>query len=187
MKFVLGFLSILVSLSCFSQSEIKVLYIDASENDDRLDQIISKAKEIINEEDENTLLYIANGSIPSHTTSGSEFDKTLNEIINGGIFSPPSLMEDVNQINEYFLDNGWVSNLIDEGQRPVISFYFMVEESNYESINFFKEFVNYLLLSNNLISSGTLLDSCSVTIILEQSNGKGITVNKNKSFTYEDL
>jgi hypothetical protein len=187
MKFVLGFLSILVSLSCFSQSEIKVLYIDASGNPDRLNEIISKAKEIINEEDENTLLYIANGSIPSHTTSGSEFDKTLNEIINGGIFSPPSLMEDVNQINEYLLDKGWVSNLADENQKPVISFYFMVEESNYESTNFFKEFINYLLLSNNLISSGTLLDSCSVTIILEQSNGKGITVNKNKSFTYEDL
>ena len=117
----------------------------------------------------------------------AEAHETLDVITDGGNISSPSLFEDVNLINKYFLDKGWVSNLTDENQKPVISFYFMVEESNYESTNFFKEFINYLLLSNNLISSGTLLDSCSVTIILEQSNGKGITVNKNKSFTYEDL
>lgn len=187
MKYLIGCFSILVSLSCLSQSEIKVLYIDASENTNRLKEIISKAKGIINEDDENTLLYIANGSSPYHTTSGSEFYRTLDVITDGGNISSPSLFDDVNQINKYFLERGWVSNLTDEEQSPLISFYFMIEESNYESINFFKEFVNLLLLSNNLISSGTLLNSCSVTIILEKSNRNGFTVKKNKSFTYEYL
>jgi len=102
MKYVIGFLSILVSMSCLSQKEIKVLYIDASESQGRLYEMISKAKEIINE-GENTLLYISNGSTPSYTTSNSEFDGTLNELIKGGILSPPSLLEDVNEIIEYFL------------------------------------------------------------------------------------
>lgn len=186
MKYVIGFLSILVSMSCFSQKEIKVLYIDASESVDRLYEMISKAKEIINE-GENTLLYIANGSTPYSTTSNSEFDGTLNEIIKGGILSPPSLLEDVNKINRIFLDKGWLNNLMDEDQTPVISFYFMMEEANYESSNFLREFVNYLLLSNNLIYSGTLLNSCSVTIILDKSERNGLTVNRHNSFTYEYL
>ena len=76
---------------------------------------------------------------------------------------------------------------MDEDQTPVISFYFMMEESNYESSNFLRECVNYLLLSNNLINSGTLLNSCSVTIILDKSERNGLTVNRHNLFTYEYL
>jgi len=186
MKFVLGILTILASLSSLSQTEIKVLYIDAHHNAGRLNKIIFKAKEIVDIEDKNTLLYIANGSNPFKTTSGFEFHETLN-VIKNVIISSPEFDLDIIEINRILISNGWVSNLINEDQRPRISFYFMVEESDYSDLRFEKNFINYLLLTNNLLETGSLLHSCSVTIILDKSDRQGVIVNRNKSFIYENL
>ena len=68
---------IISSFSVLAQSNVSILYIDASENDNRLNAIIQKANNIINQSDDEFLLYIANGENPFVTQDQQEFDKTL--------------------------------------------------------------------------------------------------------------
>ena len=189
MKFVLALVFILGSLSCLSQQKINVLYIDAHENLNTLNLIISKANKIIEEfdADDHTLLYISNGNMSVNSISPSEFEDKLNSLIKGGLLSSPEYLDDVYEINNILLNNGWISDLINDEQSLNISFQFMVEEANYYNTNFEKKFINFLLLSNNLIDSSVLSPSCSVKLIFDKSNKSWPSNRRNKFFNYEYL
>ncbi|OUV44323.1 MAG: hypothetical protein CBC71_01535 [Rhodobacteraceae bacterium TMED111] len=177
---------IISSFSVLAQSNVSILYIDASENDNRLNAIIQKANNIINQSDDEFLLYIANGENPFVTQDQQEFDKTLKKIKRETINSP-NLLDDVKAINSTMLSNSWVSDLFD-GKDLInsISFVFIIEESNYHSFQFENLFIKQLLFSNNLYRNNMLVDKCSVSVFLDKDNSRiSQNLNNKISFSYE--
>lgn len=186
MKYLLYIFFTFSSLSIFAQSDVTILYIDASENDNRLDNIIQKAKDIINQGNGDILLYIANGENPIFSEERNDFNRKLNRIKREHI-SSPNLFDDVKDINARILENAWITDLNNNTELlSSISFVFMIEEENYHSFQIENKLIKRLLFSNNLYKKGVLKNNCSVNIILDKNNNAVSRANEIK-FSYEYL
>lgn len=188
MRYFLYIIFIFSSSSIFAQSDVTILYVDASENENRLNAIIQKANSIINQSNDNVLLYIANGENPMLSENRDEFKKTLNKIKRDYI-SSPNLLNDVRLINDRILANSWITNLNNnEELSNELSFVFMIEEGNYHSFQIEDKFIKQILFSNNLYQNDILKDNCTVKIILDKNLDSYVQDKSNEiTFSYEYL
>lgn len=188
MKYLLYIFFTFSSLSIFAQSDVTILYIDASENENRLNAIIQKAKDIINQSNGDVLLYIANGENPIISEDRDEFNRTLN-IIKREYISSPNLLDDIKSINARILANAWITDLNNDAKlSSSVSFVFMIEEGNYHSFQIENMLIKQLLFSNNLYKNSILKHNCNVNVILDKNSDSFVQDKINEiTFSYEYL
>ena len=111
MKNIITIFLFLFTNILFAQSDVLVVYIDASSSGNKLKEIQSEVKELVSDNaDSEVLIFISNGESPLITSERSEVSKTLTKLRSIYV-SAPDINTDIIKINKERLSNDYISDI----------------------------------------------------------------------------
>jgi hypothetical protein len=168
----------------FAQSDVLVVYIDASSSGNKLKEIQSEVKELVSDNaDSEVLIFISNGESPLITSERSEVSKTLTKLRSIYV-SAPDINTDIIKINKELLSNDYISDIrnitLTSGLKKSLTFHFYFDNTDYKSLQLEKQMILPLLLSNRLIHKESLQEKCKVYLHLGENDDPDTDINEEK-------
>ena len=184
MKNIITIFLFLFTNILFAQSDVLVVYIDASSSGNKLKEIQSEVKELVSDNaDSEVLIFISNGESPLITSERSEVSKTLTKLRSIYV-SAPDINTDIIKINKELLSNDYISDIrnitLTSGLKKSLTFHFYFDNTDYKSLQLEKQMILPLLFSNRLVHKESLQEKCKVYLHLGENDDPDTDINEEK-------
>lgn len=180
----------------FAQSNVLIVYIDASSSGNKLKEIQSEVEELVsNNSNSEILIFISNGvtdkgeSSPVITNERSEVSKTLRKL--RSIFVPsPDIGADLARINKELISNDYISDIsnitLTYGLKKSLTFHFYFDKEDYNSLQFEKNLILPLLFANRLKQDEKLHKKCKVWLHLGENDNIDTDIKEEEKFNKQE-